>query len=660
MTTTRTPEEIAGPAPPSRIPPDRATDSEDRESPSLPRWAIVAGLTAVIAVIPLSVALGVLHHPRWYPLLDMAMTELRLRDVGTRHTPLIGLPGRIEALGERGSHPGPLSFWVLAPFYRLLGSSAWAMQAAAAALNVIACGLAIWIAHRRGGLRLSVGVAAVLVLVMRLYGPEKLTEAWNPYMPMLWWIVFLLAVWSVLDDDVRLLPIAVFAGTFCAQTHIPYTILVAGVGIVASVVMVIGLIRSSDPDTRRHAIRWGAASLALFVLLWTPPVIDQFTNDPGNISIMRAQFSNPEEEAVGLGSEAFRFWFGHMNPVELVNPPPIGVTFVVSPLPGAIFFAVWSACALVGWRVRRRHPGLARLHLVVAAALAFGLLSITRILGLVWFYLVLWGWGITALMLVAVTWTLAVVYREGLEAKRPRMPSTRMPRLGSLGGRVGRQPGVPILAVATVVTAAAFTYDAAHTPMQAPRENDAVANLAPSTVEALRSGDLIGGGESGRYLVRWDQDALSIGSQGYAIFLELERQGFDVGATDSYHAAGATHHRVLQPEDATAALHYVVGAEQIDVWSDYPDAVLIDIYEPRSGGEIERFEQLHDEVSTAMLDAGLDDVTELLDDRLFMVQIHPELPQELLPKVVEMVRLSLPAAVFITPPDVSVLNALAN
>lgn len=659
MTTTRTSEEIAGPAPPS-TPPDRATDSEDRESPSLPRWAIVAGLTTVIAVVPLSVALGVLHHPRWYPLLDMAMTELRLRDVGTRNTPLVGLPGRIEALGERGSHPGPLSFWALAPFYKIFGSSAWAMQAAAATLNVIASGLAIWIAHRRRGLRLAVGVAAVLVLVMRLYGPEKLTEAWNPYMPMLWWIVFLLAVWSVLDDDVRLLPIAVFAGTFCAQTHIPYTVLVAGVGIVAAVVMVIRLSRSGDPDTRRRAIRWGAASLALFVLLWAPPVIDELSNDPGNISIIRAHFSNPEEEAVGLGSEAFRFWFGHMNPVELVNPPPIGVTFVVSPLPGAIFFAVWSACAVAAWRVRRRHPDLARLHLVVAGALAFGLLSITRILGLVWFYLVLWGWGITALMLVAVAWTVAVVYREGLGAKRPGMLSRRMPGPSPAAGHAGLPAGVPLLAAATLVTAAAFTYDAAHTPMQAPRENDAVANLAPSTVEALRSGDLIGGGESGRYLVRWDQDALSIGSQGYAMFLELERQGFDVGATDSYHAAGATPHRVLQPQDATAALHYVVGTEQIDVWSDYPDAVLIDIYEPRSDQEIERFEQLHDEVSTALLDAGLDDVTELLDDRLFMVQIHPELPQQLLPKVVEMVRLSLPAAVLITPPDVSVLNALAN
>ena len=91
------------------------------------RWVVV--LLAALLVTPLVVALVALRHPRWFPVLDMAMTEFRVRDVGTSHTPLIGLPGRIGTLAEQGSHPGPLSFYALAPFYRLFGSSAWAMQA---------------------------------------------------------------------------------------------------------------------------------------------------------------------------------------------------------------------------------------------------------------------------------------------------------------------------------------------------------------------------------------------------------------------------------------------------------------------------------------------------------------------------------------------------
>ena len=64
----------------------------------------------------------------WYPVLDLAMTEFRVRDVFGRHTPLIGLPGRIGEYPNQGSHPGPLSFYLLAPTYRLLGSSSWALE----------------------------------------------------------------------------------------------------------------------------------------------------------------------------------------------------------------------------------------------------------------------------------------------------------------------------------------------------------------------------------------------------------------------------------------------------------------------------------------------------------------------------------------------------
>ena len=42
------------------------------------------------------------------------------------------------------------------------------------------------------------------------------------------WLVLLLALWSLLCDDEVMLPIAVLAGSFCAQTHIPYLGLFGG------------------------------------------------------------------------------------------------------------------------------------------------------------------------------------------------------------------------------------------------------------------------------------------------------------------------------------------------------------------------------------------------------------------------------------------------
>ena len=73
-------------------------------------------------VAPLLAAAIAQRDADWHPVFDLAMTELRVRDVGGRHTPLIGLQGRI---GPTGSHPGPLSFYLLAPVYRIFGSSAF-------------------------------------------------------------------------------------------------------------------------------------------------------------------------------------------------------------------------------------------------------------------------------------------------------------------------------------------------------------------------------------------------------------------------------------------------------------------------------------------------------------------------------------------------------
>ena len=71
------------------------------------------------------------------------------------------------------------------------------------------------------------------------YGIGPLLEPWNPYLPVLWWVVVLLAVWSVLDGDVAMLPVAVVAGSFCAQTHLPYLGLAGGLGVLVVAALVL-------------------------------------------------------------------------------------------------------------------------------------------------------------------------------------------------------------------------------------------------------------------------------------------------------------------------------------------------------------------------------------------------------------------------------------
>lgn len=646
-------------APPGQ---SNAAEAGDAEAPDAPgaggappgerrqgrTFALVAGLTALVGGLPLAVALGVLHNPRWYPLLDLAQTEMRVRDVASSHPPLVGLAGRIRGYGVNGSHPGPLSFYSLFPFYKVFGGSAFALQAAAASLNLAAMGLAIWIGHRRGGLYGAIGIATALAVLARAYGANWLTEAWNPYMPMLWWFLFLLAVWSILCDDLAMLPVGVFAGSFCSQTHIPYAGLIAGMGAFTVVAVAVWFWpRRSDGDARRRLLRWGVPSLALLGLLWTPPIVDQLTNDPGNLAIIKENFSHPTEPAVGLG-EAVKVAVGNLDVTTLVRGYQGSETALAGmSVLGLLLLGLWAAAAVVA--LRRGYATVLRLHLVVAGALALGLTSVSRILGFLWYYLVLWSWGTMTLTVVAMAWTAVLLARDlaaPADVPEPTDEATDTatgadrPRLYVLGAA-----GLVALLAATT---ASFTYDAAHTEVPAASETASLREVAPVAIARLESGDLPGDGKDGRYVVRWDDDALAIGSQGYGFFNELERRGFDVGVPE-VHSTGSVPHRVRALADGDAIVNYVIGEANIDRWRADPAATEIAFHEPRSAAELEEYERLHDEVVADLRGEGLDELVEVLDNKLFLVGIDPRVPSWIADKVGEMMDLGLPAAVFVAP-----------
>ena len=81
--------------------PCRPAPAVHRRAPQVARRPLAAAL-----ILPLAVAVVAFHKPTWTPVLDLAQTELRVRDVGTAHTPLIGLPGRIGT-GAAAGEPSP-------------------------------------------------------------------------------------------------------------------------------------------------------------------------------------------------------------------------------------------------------------------------------------------------------------------------------------------------------------------------------------------------------------------------------------------------------------------------------------------------------------------------------------------------------------------------
>jgi hypothetical protein len=144
---------------------------------------------------------------------------------------------------------------------------------------------------------------------------------------------------------------------------------------------------------------------------------------------------------------------------------------------------------------------------------------------------------------------------------------------------------------------------------------------------------------------------MAIGTQGFGFLLELERQGFDVGVP-AFYRTGAVEHRVLDPADATAVIHYVVGPRNIERWRDTSGAVEVAYYEPRTDAQVARYEQLHDEVAESFRRAGLDELADGLDGNLLVTALDQRTTDTQAATIQDMMSLGLPGAVFVAPLDV--------
>ena len=69
-----------------------------------------------------------------------------------------------------------------------------------------------------------------------------------------------------------------------------------------------------------------------------------------------------------------------------------------------------------------------RLDVVLAVALGLGVVSPARIFGKVWFYLLLWAFALTALMLFAMGWTIVEVVRRRISEHDTTRLGPRAPR----------------------------------------------------------------------------------------------------------------------------------------------------------------------------------------------------------------------------------------
>jgi hypothetical protein len=569
----------------------------------------------------------------WVPVLDMAMTELRVRDVGGRNTPLVGLPGRIGDFPDQGSHPGPWSFYLVAPFYRVAGSTAWGMELASVVINAIAASAIVTLGARRFGGRGAVVFAAIAAVAVRGYGLNVLTHPWNPYFPVLIWLLAVIAAWFVLLGDHWLAVVVVGAGTLAAQTHVPYLVSAIALNLLVLGGLIRAVLQARTTDMGPGPTRPLLAMLGVGGVLWIPPFVEQIRESNGNISKLITHFATDSpEDPIGFGA-ATRLVLQHLDVVSLASDLLTRDDAFVHRAGQAGGFNLVGLLVLVSWlgaivfAVRRSHCGLLALHSVNAVLLAAGWISISRIFGKIWFYLTLWMSSAVVLITLSIVWTAWIAGRDRLTRLDPRTPTAL---------------ATVTLAVVTIAsTIAAFGHEVPEDDLA-----EDVRVIMPTVTAALEANLGDATGKSGSYVVFW-QESVVPGAQGYALMNELERRGYRVGVHPTWRVP-ATPHRVREDGEYDAEIHMVSGA-WIDEWRTRAGYVEVVAYDDRDDAERDRFVELEARVVERLGEIGRIDLLPVVDTNIFGASLAPGLPDDIVADLSEMLLLGEPVAVFIAP-----------
>ena len=358
--------------------------------------AIAIAVTVVAIVTP---ALVVLLARDDRSIGDIALIELRTRDVLSRDPPLSGVYSRYG-----WSHPGPLMYYVYAIPYRLFGGDADALRMTVLLVNVLVLGALAWLVRRRGrGATVAIlGATAALVWGML---PHSLTDGWNVTIAILPMMLALVGCWCALCKDRFGLAVAAVSTAFVFQAHIGFGVVVVPVFLATVVWAAIDASRSSDRDRLRRVALVGGGCLLLFV----PVLYDMVDRWPGNLGrIVKWSVTN-DEQKIGAGN-ALRL-IGRTASLSFPFHPPFPGGFLLSidnvtagVVPGALLIALVAAFVVAirrGWRDEKLLCG------TVAGTWVAGLVAAMTITRPLAPWLIAWlqplGW-ITYAAIALVTW----------------------------------------------------------------------------------------------------------------------------------------------------------------------------------------------------------------------------------------------------------------
>ncbi len=442
------------------------------------RWLAIGVLALLL--LPLVVAAVRIVGRSHAPIdSDNALIELRVRDVGTAHTPLVGSYDRFGF-----NQPGPALLYALTVPYRLAGSQAWGLQLGALCINAAAVVFVMVIARRRAGLVGAMGAAAVLSLALHGMGAHGLANPWEPWIVILALVALAVAVVDVLNGHLwSLVAVAVFA-SFAAEVVLAVSLVAFVLAVVAFAAVVV--------RARRERIAWATwrrpvgVAVGVGVVAWLPPAIDIAVHRGGNLRRV-LDFARGGDTALGWRG-GYRLLSLQMSPRGswLTDRVPLN-TFVstirlaAAPLVPVALVVMLVAAGLAWRRGARRAAVFAGVALLMAALYV---VAYSRVVGEVfqWFPyfgrpagIVVWmaggacAWaalpppvrrrvaaGVVGALAVVIALTTVVSVRN--TASEPLGPPPDSRAIERLGARVApelRSLGTPVL-VSSEVPSAVF------------------------------------------------------------------------------------------------------------------------------------------------------------------------------------------------------------
>jgi len=353
---------------------------------------------AIGIVAPALVAIACLVGRRWHPTDDLAIIDLRSRDVWTTHTPLTGLYSR-----PGWNHPGPLMFWMIGG---VAGQAPWATRIAGPIIQGVALGWLAWTASRRG-LRMLLAAGTVASLTYLGINSEVFRQPWNLYLPLPLLVLFVFLVCIVATGGFRQLIAMSITGSIIVQTHVGFApLVVAGFAWALGCVIHDWRREQTVPERWRSTV---ALAVALPAVAWIPPLIGAIVQTPGNLGSLVRYFTSGSHPSVGLHPAV-----GIMAAEFRIVPPWLGgavrlrfLTDYVVPSPAWLLLVPGGLLALGAVAARRSHSrDDARMVGFAALLVLVSIVAISRADEAL-AYTLQWRLVVAAFVVVASVWSSA-------------------------------------------------------------------------------------------------------------------------------------------------------------------------------------------------------------------------------------------------------------